>query len=189
MLNDLPAERAVLAGIYRYGAETYYDVADIIDESSFTDDSNAVIFSCMKRVLETDDTVSLDIPTMLSAAKEMGLETFFNTQEVQHLSSITKYPVLATNVRKFAAKVKKLEIARMMYDQLELTKEKYLEIKGDEPIAKILGLAEDSIMEVTGMVSGTDEAPTQMFDNIVEYLEELSEEPVDQIGISTGFPR
>ena len=189
MLNDLPAERAVLAGIYRYGAETYYDVADIIDESSFTDESNSVIFSCMKRVLETDDTVSLDIPTMLSAAKEMGLETFFNTQEVQHLSSITKYPVLATNVRKFAAKVKKLEIARMMYDQLELTKEKYLEIKGDEPIAKILGLAEDSIMEVTGMVSGTDEAPTQMFDNIVEYLEELSEEPVDQIGISTGFPR
>ena len=95
MLNDLPAERAVLAGIYRYGAETYYDVADIIDESSFTDESNAVIFSCMKHVLETDDTVSLDIPTMLSAAKEMGLETFFNTQEVQHLSSITKYPVFS----------------------------------------------------------------------------------------------
>ena len=48
MLNDLPAERAILAGIFRYGAEAYYDVADIVTESSFTDESNVVLFSCMR---------------------------------------------------------------------------------------------------------------------------------------------
>jgi len=189
MLKDLPAERAVLSGMFRYGAEAYYDVADIVSESSFTDESNTVIFTCIKHVLEADDSSEIDVPSILSAAKELQLDSFFNTQEVQHLSSIMKFPVLLSNVRKFAAKIKKLEIARLMYDQLELTKEKYLKIKGDEPIAKILGIAEESVMEVASLVSGTDESPTQMFDNISGYLDDLAEDPVDQIGISTGFSR
>ena len=189
MLSDLPAERAVLSGMFRYGAEAYHDVADLVSETAFTDDSNTVIFSCVKHILEKDDSSEIDVPSMLSAAKELGLDSFFNTQEVQHLSSIMKFPVLLSNVRKFAAKIKKLEIARMMYDQLELTKEKYLKIKGDESISKILGIAEDSVVEVASLVSGTDESPIQMFDNISEYLDELAENPVDQIGISTGLHR
>ena len=44
MLNDLPAERAILAGIFRYGSEAYYDVSDIVSESSFTDESNVRSF-------------------------------------------------------------------------------------------------------------------------------------------------
>ena len=189
MLNDLPAERAILAGIFRYGAEAYYDVSDIISESSFTDESNVVLYSCMKHVLETDDSRSLDAPTMMSAAKELGFSDFFNTQEVQHMSSVIKFPVLLENLRKFAAKVRKLEIARMMYAQLDITKQKYLDIKGDEPIAKILGIAEAAVMDVTSVIAGEDESPTQMFDDVEAHLEELAEESVDQIGISTGFTR
>jgi len=189
MLNDLPSERAILAGIFRYGSEAYYDVSDIVSESSFTDESNIVLFSCMKHVLEADDSTPMDAPTMMSAAKELGFSDFFNTQEVQHMSSVIKFPVLLENVRRFAAKVRKLEIARMMYDQLELTKEKYLDIKGDESIAKILGIAEDAVMDVTSIIAGEDESPTKMFNDIEAHLEELAEESVDQIGVSTGFSR
>ena len=35
MLSDLPAERAVLSGMFRYGAEAYYDVADLVSETAF----------------------------------------------------------------------------------------------------------------------------------------------------------
>ena len=189
MLNDLPAERAIIAGIFRYGAEAYYDVADIISETSFCDESNSVLYSCVKHILEADDTTSLDVPLMLSAAKEKGFSDFFNTQEVQHMSSIMKFPVLLENVRRFAAKIRKLEIARMMYDELEMTKERYSNVKGDEPISEILGIAEESVMNVSSLVAGTDDVPTMMFDNIHEYVEDLSEAPVDQIGIPTGFSR
>lgn len=189
MLNDLPSERAILAGIFRYGSEAYYDVSDIVSESSFTDESNVVLFSCMKHVLEADDSTSMDAPTMMSAAKELGFSDFFNTQEVQHMSSVIKFPVLLENVRRFAAKIRKLEIARMMYDQLDLTKQKYLDIKGDESIAKILGIAEDAVMDVTSIIAGEDESPTKMFNDVEAHLEELAEESVDQIGVSTGFSR
>jgi len=189
ILQDLPAERAILAGIFRYGSDAYLDTVDIIDENSFTLESNMSIYCCLKHILDKDDSSKADIPSILSTAKEIGLDDFFNTQEVSHLSSIMKFPVLLGNVRRFAAKVRKLQIARMMYDQLELTKEKYTEIKGDEPISQILGIAEESIFDFTSILSDSDEAPGKMFDNISEYLEDLANDPVDQIGISTGFNR
>jgi hypothetical protein len=40
ILCDPAAERAVLAGVYNYGESAYLDIADIIQESSFTIDSN-----------------------------------------------------------------------------------------------------------------------------------------------------
>ena len=189
ILQDLPAERAILAGIFRYGSDALYDVTDIIQESSFTDESNMVLYACLKHILEKDETTSIDIPSMMSAAKELGNSDFFNAQEVSHLSSVIKFPVLLSNVRKFGAKIRKLEIARLMHDQLELTKEKYAQVKGDEPISQILGIAEESIFDFTSMLSDVDDSPTMVLDTAEERLIELSENPVDQIGIPTGFSR
>ena len=118
LFEDLPAERAILAGVCRYGSDAYFDICDIVDENSFTLESNISIYSCLKHILERDDTAKPDIPLILSAAKEIGISDFFNNQEVMHLSSIMKLPVLLSNVRYFAAKVRKLQIAHMMYEQL-----------------------------------------------------------------------
>lgn len=189
ILQDLPAERAILSGICRYGSSALFDVTDILDENSFTIESNMSIYSCLKHILDRDDSAGIDVPSILSAAKEIGLEGFFNNQEISHLASIMKFPVLLKNIRPFAGKIRKLQIARMMYDQLELTKEKYLELKGDEPISNILGIAEESIFEFTSLLADSDEAPVKIFNDVEEYLEDLSESPVDQIGISTGYSR
>jgi len=189
ILQDLPAERAILSGICRYGSSALFDVADIIDENSFTIESNISIYMCLKHIIDKDNSAEIDVPSILSAAKEIGLTGFFNNQEVSHLASIMKFPVLLKNVRAFAAKIRKLQIARMMYDQLELTKEKYIEIKGDEPISNILGIAEESIFEFTSLLSDGDDSPVKIFNDVEEYLTELAEDPVDQIGISTGYSR
>jgi len=189
ILQDLPAERAILSGICRYGSSAFFDVADIIDDNSFTIESNVSIYSCLKHIIDKNDSAEIDVPSILSAAKEIGLTGFFNTQEVSHLASIMKFPVLLKNVRSFAAKIRKLQIARMMYDQLELTKEKYIDVKGDEPISQILGIAEESIFEFTSLLSDSDDAPVKIFNDVEEYLTELSEDPVDQVGLSTGYRR
>ena len=52
ILSDTPAERAVLAGICRYGSEAYYDVGDLVDAESFTIESNCMIYSCLKHIME-----------------------------------------------------------------------------------------------------------------------------------------
>jgi len=114
ILQDLPAERAILSGICRFGGSALFDVIDIIDDGSFTIESNISIYSCLKHIIDKDNSAEIDVPSILSAAKEIGLTGFFNNQEVSHLASIMKFPVLLKNVRSFAAKIRKLQIARMM---------------------------------------------------------------------------
>jgi|2_EtaG_2_1085320.scaffolds.fasta_scaffold00016_58 replicative DNA helicase len=188
ILSDPAAERAVLAGLCRYNGEAYYDVADIINSESFTIESNGVLYACIKRMLEEDDARKIDIASILSSAKELGVSDFIQQrQELAHLTAILKFPVLLDNVRRFAGKIRKLQIARMMHDQLEETKDKYLLLKGDEPISHILGIAEESIFDFTSLLNDHDDAPQKVFEDIEEYLAELGENPVDQIGIPTGF--
>jgi replicative DNA helicase len=52
ILQDLPAERAILSGICRYGSSALFDVADIIEENTFTIESNMSIYSCLKHIME-----------------------------------------------------------------------------------------------------------------------------------------
>jgi hypothetical protein len=57
ILCDPASERAVLAGICAYGEDAYLDTVDIIQESSFTIDSNGVIYKCIKNNIRLNSKV------------------------------------------------------------------------------------------------------------------------------------
>jgi replicative DNA helicase len=189
ILCDTAAERAVLAGICSYGQNAYLDVADILQPTSFTVDSNSIIFQCLKRLFENDHKTSIDIASIYSTAQELNVAHILNKkEEAQHLKAIMDFPVSEDNVRKFAAKIRKLEIARLLYKQLEDTKDKILDVSGNEPISSIIGIAEDSIFNFTSLLNDADGDPEHIASNIDDYITGLIENKVDQVGIPTGFP-
>lgn len=188
-MQDLVAERAVLAGVFRYGADAYFDVADILTENSFTLDSNSVLWKCLKVTLEENDKTKPDIPTILSAAHKIGLPEFFkDKQETLHLNAITQFPVELPNVRKFGAKVAKLAVGRLLKSQLDNAGIKLKDITGEESYAHILGIAEDAIFNFSSLLNSSD-GPQLLGSDIFERLDFLTENPVDQIGISTGYSK
>ena len=189
ILADPSAERAVLAGICRYNGEAYFDIADILGESTFTIDTNAVVFKCVKQVLEHNQKAVIDLPSILSAAHELGFSYVFQKKdELLHLRSIMEMPIVLANVRRFAGKIRKLEIARLLRNQLSIASEKLLETKGDEPITQILSVAEDTIFDFTSLLNDKDDKPELLLKGIQSYLDYLAENPVEMFGISTGFP-
>lgn len=189
ILCDSASERAVLAGICAYGEEAYFDIADIIQESTFTIDSNGVIFQCLKRLCENENKPKIDVASIYSAAQELGLSHLLSKkEEAQHLKAIIDFPVSLENVRKFAAKIRKLEITRLLRKQLEAAQDKLLEINGSESITSILGIAEDTVFNFSSLLNDTDNNPTHIGKDIEEYLDNLVNNPIDQVGIPTGFP-
>lgn len=189
ILCDPPAERAVLSGILQYGDSVYIDVSDIIDESVFTVDSNQYIYKCIKQILSKGESV-LDVASILSAAQELNLSNILNKkEELQHLKAIYDFPVDISNVRKFAAKIKKLEIARSLRKQLNIVQDNILEVTGHESVANILSMAEEPLFSFAEKLTNDPEsAPSAVQDDIQSYVEFLSTTKIDQIGISTGFP-
>lgn len=188
ILCDPAAERAVLAGICAYGENAYLDIADILQETSFTIDSNIIIFKCLKQICENHHN-TIDIASIYSSAQELGFAHILaKKEETQHLKAIIDFPVSLDNVRKFAAKIRKLEIARLLRKQLELAQDKILEITGSEPISSIIGLAEESIFNFTSLLNDADNNPEIIGSSIDDYMKYLEENKIDQVGIPTGFP-
>jgi len=191
ILCDPSAERAVLSGILQYGEQAFLDIADIIQESSFTIDSNQVIYKCVKNVCEKHQPKSsIDLASIYSSAQELSLDHVFSKkEEAQHLKAVKDFPVNLDNIRKFATKIRKLEIARSLYKELETTQEKLLDVTGSETISSILGIAEDSVFNFASSLNNdNDNAPSLMGEGIEEYIEYLQTNVVDQVGIPTGFP-
>ena len=188
-LSDSAAERAVLSGIFNYGEDVYFDICDLIQEQSFTIDSNIYLYKCLKHIFTNHQNPKIDVALVLSAAEELSLSKILTKkEEIQHLQAIINFPVEKGNLRKFAAKIKKLEIARLLQQQLEEAKDRVVKISGNESIGNIVGIAEDIIFNFTSMLSDTEDAPSELGKNIQDYIDEIIANPIDQIGIPTGFP-
>ena len=191
ILCDPSAERAVLSAIFQYGDQAFLDITDIVQESTFTIDSNQFLYKCLKKICDgggQHDTI--DIASIYSIAQELGLSHILNKkEEAQHLKAIKDFPVNLDNVRKFASKIRKLEIARSLHRELGSTQEKLLDVNGSESISAILGIAEDSILNVSSSLhNDNDNAPESVGNGLDTYIDYLQQNKIDQIGISTGFP-
>lgn len=187
VLSDMASERAVLGGISRYGANSYFDVADILDESSFQDKTNSILYKVFKTIIEREGKI--DIPSILSVSKELNLDHILSKkQEVAHLDAILHTQIEPENVRKFAAKVKKLQVARLLIDQLDKAKNKLYETTGNESITSILGVAENAVMEFGSLINDTDNNPKNIGETVEDYVEYLLSNPVDSVGIPTCLP-
>lgn len=186
--SDVAAERAVLAGIAQFGSSGYIDIADIVDINCFTLESNQVMFKCLKKTLEQSDSV--DVASILSSASSLGYDYIAsNKSEIEFIRALFQTPIKIENIRKFGAKLRKLEIARRVQDKLQSAYKELGDITGDESIDKILSVAESPIFELSTQIGQqSEDKPKLMFSDIKEYLDYLVENPVDQIGISTGFP-
>jgi replicative DNA helicase len=189
ILSDPSTERAVLSIICQCGEKAYFDVADIISETTFTIDSNVILYKCIKHIFQSNQQASIDIASIYSAAREISLDHILNKkEEVQHLKAILDFPVNIDNLLVFASKIKKLEIARKLHKQLDDIQSNLLDVTGSESITKILSLAEDPVLNFSASLDDSDNNPTPMSQGLEEYIKHLTENPIDQVGISTGFP-
>lgn len=189
-LANIVAERAVLAGIYQYGGQAYLDIADIISERTFTIESNQIIFKVFKHILEKDENTILDLPSVYAAAKELKLDhILMKKDEKEHLLAVINLQVNLDNIRKLAAKIRKLEIARLLKKQLGDAQIKMDSITGEESSLEIVSIAENTVLDFSSLFNDKQELPQKVGDEVEKYVEYLESNPVDQVGIPSGFPR
>lgn len=191
-LTDPAAERAVLAGIINNGSDGYLEVADILQIGTFTDIVNQSIFNVLVNMIEDKGMESVDEASMYSTATELNFDTLFKIEDnIRYIRSLFSSKISITNMSKWAAKIRKLHIARLMNEQLSQAKADISEVKGDESFDHIIGLVENRIFDFSMLLQGHFEEarPTLIGDGIEEYIKFLMDNPVEMMGISTGWPR
>ncbi len=189
-IQDVAAERAVLAGLFAYGSDAYADVADLLDSKAFTDPTNQLVYRCARHVLDSEVEAQLDYASLLSAAHTLGVERHFEpASEKRYLQAVINFPVKRENVRKLAGKLGKLAVARHLRSQHEQAMANLQRVTGDEPIDHILGLSEQPILDVTAALTTTQgEGPQRIGEGARGYIDYLAANQRDTVGISTGYP-
>tara|TARA_A100001201_G_scaffold143761_1_gene147331 strand:- start:5796 stop:7271 length:1476 start_codon:yes stop_codon:yes gene_type:complete len=186
-LEDLAAERAVLAGLCQYGIDVLLDI-DYIDTDYFVDEKNQVIFSCVKKALK--DTQRAELASILSAANQLDLySNISNEEEIGFLRSLFNFPIHQENVRIHAEKLAKLKVARDVKQTLNICSSRIEKITGDEDINDIISIVETPVLDATAKIYQTsDNKPEIIGGELEEYIEFLKDNQSEMMGISTGFP-
>lgn len=190
LLSDIVAERGILAGICQNGLNCFLDVSDIITENTFTNLYNQAIYSCLKSLIDDKQVEVIDLASLYSISNELGFNNLFSKKDcAEHIKSLFAFHIDKKNVRRFAAKIKRLEIARSLIQKTKGIETELLDLTGEENISHILGIAENALLEFSAVVNDEDEDPVCVSAGLKEYVDYLSENPVDQLGIPTGFPK
>jgi len=188
VLENLPVERAVLAGICQYGLEVYVEL-DFIEPDYFSHELNQVIFGCLQDIVSSNQNI--EYLTIFSTAQKLGVYELINkTTEMGFIRSLFNFPINKDNIPKFAAKLAKLKLARDIKKALVGCDKALNKITGDESVEDIIGLVENPIIDITSAAYKEHTNKTMLVgENIDEYVQYLIDNPVDYLGIPTGFNR
>ena len=188
-INNSASERAVLSGILQHGSDAFIDIDDIITVDTFTLEENQILYACVKKVLDNSDTV--DLPSILSAANDLGLDSWFENQiSGSHIKAMSSVDIGLENVRHHAVKLKKLEIARQISLQAKQIITDISDVTGDETVDEIINVAEAPIFELSSSLNGSvEEKPLVLGDEVEDYIRHLEENPSDILGLSSGFAK
>jgi replicative DNA helicase len=186
-LMDAGAERAVLAGILQHGIDGYLTISNIITSDSFGNTNNQILFKCLEHIINKNSQV--DIPSILSAAKQLEFYDIINTQqELKYIKSLIDFPVHKDNIFNFAIQIKKFEFARKIKKITKSVDKEVSEIKGSESIDEIIQILENPVTDFLREDDGGD-VPKKIGSDIESYIDFLKENKCDIVGIPTGFTR
>ena len=184
-LNDIGAERAVLAGILQHGIDGYVTISDLISIDTFDHSNNQVIYKCLESIINNDQKI--DIPSILAAAKNLGLEETINTeQKLKYIKSLMIFPINIENILPFAAQIKKFEFARKISKLTQKIHQDIEKIDGTEKISDIINILENPVTDFLREDDG-GEHPEKIGSDADNYIKFLAENKCDIIGIPTGF--
>ena len=184
-LADVGAERAVLAGLANYGLESYVEIMDVVSASTFTDPNNQVIYECLSKIAMEDGVV--DIPSIVSVAESLGVEEVITTQNnLEYIADLMQYPVDKRNVMRFAMQIKKFEFARNAKKVTKKIEKNVDGISGEETIDDIVNMIETPLIDFLREDEHGDR-PQQIGEGLDDYLEFVTNNQCDQLGLTTGF--
>lgn len=187
MLSDLNYEKAYLASLFKFSEEAYASTS-FISEASFSDQTNAILFTVCKKIIDGGNKP--DLASVLSTAKDMGFENCFTSKEdLTYIRAITNFPALASNVEMYAAKLKKIEIINSIGITCDSIKRDIQKFNGSEPIGQIVDIVDGPISKIVNSIfSSETDKPVMLFEGMEDYVYEVLEDPTKFSGHKTGFP-
>jgi len=183
---DPLAERVVLAGMLKFGREGFDEAElSLYGKDTFTESINRDFYLAIKNVYSRDEQADeATVADLSSEFHSMGIKNI----PMDYYGILRNMPVHSLNeLRKYAAVTSKLHIARKIGDKLEDSARQIRSLSGQEKLEQIIGFVEGPLTNLYDTLYDKDDVCGLIHQGVDEHLDALENNPVDQIGIPTGF--
>lgn len=180
--QDLDSERALLSSVL-ISPESYYDVADLINESSFYAEKHKVIWRAIEELIKNKEPVDIiSLNNKLKTAGEIDL-----IGGVTYLAEIANFVGSSANVKYYATTLKKKELLRRLIEASTKIAHKSFEEKSE--VENILEEAEKEIFEITSKGTGAGKLIHlgELIDEAWTRIEKMHDGDGGIRGVPTGF--
>ncbi len=189
-LNDIGAERAVIAALLTHGADAVLDLEELVDTNDFYAAHHRTLFTICKSLVHDQGATTFDVPTLMAKLHSGGFENLVGKgRDEEYLNSLLTETVSMENARSLAAVVFKLGLGRRGYLITRYVQQQLREITGNESVTEILAKMEDPIFGFAAKAVQHESPLKSMAEGYMEILEALASDPKDIIGLPTGFQR
>ena len=134
VLADSNSEHSIIGCLIKNGPDAFFDAADMLSVNTFVDITNSSLFKIIKNSYETDIKV-LDAPLILSIAKQEKLDSFIKVKDIKDKINAA---CQLSSLQSLVAKIRKLEIARILHEELGNRIKAVENVTGGESINSIL---------------------------------------------------
>jgi replicative DNA helicase len=185
MHSDYTTEQVLLAGILKYGKEADLEICDILTPECIQDEFHQSLYKIIAHAVKHNTTV--DKGSLLVSSDALGMKKWY-VKNRDYIDGLSTRDVHVKNLREYASKLRRLQITRELHLRVNQISDNLAEVTGDEKLDDILNIAEGSIFEFCHNVGiSQDNEAEHMGIGIDDYIDDLIANPVDQMGIPTGF--
>lgn len=189
-LADVGSERAVLAGLCQWGNDAFVDIDGIVDVNTFTVPNNQMLYKCLEHLFK-NGTKKVDQPSIIGASHALNYHESITKEkkDLEYLRSLFNFPIYLENVRTHAMKILNLRVGRMAQDRHQEAYRNLSEINGTEGVDHIIGISENPIFALSNELNaGKEESPETLGEGTRDYLIDLMDNPVENMGVPTPWP-
>lgn len=179
-LQNQEAETCVLAGLIKHGQNFYIDHFDKVTEDVFSSVSNSALFKSLQSLFDEGANEASKL-SVLAKLKSIGMDSLVPEDELDAVIGAQIDPISAQESLKH---IRRLHILRIFERSLTDSRAKIRKMTGEEPIGEALNHVNFDYSKL--LVD--DKEATHLAEGGLERLLALAENPVEQIGISTGYP-
>lgn len=178
-------ERATLCCVLNK-PDLLVDVQTKLEEKDFLTPHHRKLYSILSS-LYSEGVASFDTISVVNEAKERKILEKVGGEE--YIDALFSTNIDTSNLEVYVNKVLDSSTKYKLYLESERIQEKVMDNLGanDTQAKELLATAETSILDIS-MESNKSEDAMDIGDGLFERLKELSENPVDVVGIPTGIP-
>lgn len=175
-------ERSILACILKNGKDSFIDVIDIIADDSFENPDNKIVFSSMKKLFESNETIN-ESNILITGNHAYGSDDFI-------LEKIKKCPpVEKTEIRKLASVLKNRQLIKQSVRAHKDAINSLQQLSATADTQKIFSVTESVLFDLVKNYSSHKEDIIKVSTVVEDVVNYWAENPTQWVGLPTPWPK